>query len=257
MSLQQDPYIVGSGARKVICLNGWFGHARGWGPFMDCLDGDEFTYAFLDYRGYGERMGSGGPYTIEQMAQDALDMADHLGWHAFALLGHSMGGSVAQYVLAEAPERVQTLVAVAPVPASGVPFDDQGWAYFSNAAGDVTVRRGIIDLTTGNRRNSAWLDQMAQTSMSHSDPEAFAAYLTAWAKTNFVQRIQDKPTPVLVIAGAHDPALGEETCKATWMQHYHNIELKVLANSGHYPMDEVPAEFAGIVEDYLRHHMSR
>lgn len=257
MSLQQDPYIVGSGARKVICLNGWFGYAHGWGPFTECVDGDEFTYAFMDYRGYGARMGSGGPYTIAQMAQDSQALADQLGWHAFALVGHSMGGAVAQYVLANAPERVQALVAVTPVSAEGVEMDEHSWNVYLQAVTDVSVRRNIIDMMTGHRLSTAWLEQMAQTSDAHSDKEAFEGYLTAWAQTNFVERIQGKTTPVLVIAGNHDPALGEEACKTGVMQYYPNAELKVLANAGHYPMNEVPAEFAGLVEDFLRHHMPR
>ena len=84
--------IVGSGPNKVICLNGWFGHARGWGPLMHSLDTQHFNYAFMDYRGYGARKGSGGPYTIAQIGHDVLALADHLGWQRFSLVGHSMGG---------------------------------------------------------------------------------------------------------------------------------------------------------------------
>ena len=43
MSPHNDPVIIGSGARKVICLNGWLGHARGWGPLTDELDRQQFT----------------------------------------------------------------------------------------------------------------------------------------------------------------------------------------------------------------------
>ena len=69
--------IIGSGPHKVICLNGWFGHARGWGPLLHSLDQQHFSYAFMDYRGYGARRGSGGPYTMAQIAQDALALAGH------------------------------------------------------------------------------------------------------------------------------------------------------------------------------------
>jgi pimeloyl-ACP methyl ester carboxylesterase len=109
--------IVGSGPNKVICLNGWFGHARGWGPLMHSLDTQHFNYAFMDYRGYGARKGSGGPYTIAQIGHDVLALADHLGWQRFSLVGHSMGGLGIQQVLADAPARVQALVGITPVPA--------------------------------------------------------------------------------------------------------------------------------------------
>jgi pimeloyl-ACP methyl ester carboxylesterase len=244
--------IVGSGPNKVICLNGWFGHARGWGPLMHSLDTQHFNYAFMDYRGYGARKGSGGPYTIAQIGHDVLALADHLGWQRFSLVGHSMGGLGIQQALADAPARVQALVGVTPVPADGFAFDDAGWAFFSSAARDTAVRRAILDLTTGNRLTGVWLDAMVKSSLTHSDVEAFDAYLTAWAKTSIVERIQGQTLPVLVVAGEHDGAVSVETCKTTWLQHYPNARLEVMANAGHYPMDETPVALATVIEKFLR-----
>lgn len=255
MSSYNDPYIIGTGPRKVIGLHGWFGYARGWGPLIDELDRDQFTYAFMDYRGYGDRQDVKGPYTLQQISIDTQALADQLGWQSFALVGHSMGGSAIQYVLADAPERVKCMVGITPVPATGVPFDEQGWALFSNAANDPDARRKILDFTTGNRLIDEWLDSMTNSSMKNSTPEAVAAYLDAWANTDFSERIKGKPTPVLVIAGRHDPALGEEVCRSTWMEHYHDAQIQVLEDAGHYPMEEVPAELAIKMEDFLSTHM--
>ena len=252
MSATPAPHVIGHGPRKVIALHGWFGHARGWGPYAQHINTNDYSVAFLDYRGYGRRRGSGGPYTMAQIAQDTLALADQLGWERFALIGHSMGGMAIQHVLADAPDRVQALVGVTPVPASGMPFDDEGWKFFSGAGKDPATRRAILDLTTGNRLPGAWLDAMTQASLENSDAEAVDAYLTAWAKTSFVDRIQGKTLPVLVLAGEHDPALGEATCKATWMQHYPNAKLQVIANAGHYPMDETPLALIAAFEAFLR-----
>lgn len=251
MQLATDSVIIGTGTHKVICLHGWFGHARAWGPMVQWLDTRKFTYAFMDYRGYGARKGSGGAYSIQQIAADALALADELGWHRFSLLGHSMGGMAIQHVLADAPDRVVSLVGVTPVPASGVPFDEQGWAFFSAAATDPGTRRAIIDLTTGHRLSGVWLDAMVQQSLHGADEQAVADYLTAWAKTDFSQSIQGNEVPVLVVAGEHDPALGPEACKASWLQHYPNAHLHVMANAGHYPMDETPVALATELERFL------
>lgn len=249
------PHLLGQGPRKVIVLNGWFGHAKGWGPLVHHLDTSAFTYAFMDYRGYGSRKGSGGPYTMAQIAEDTLALADGLGWERFALVGHSMGGMAIQHVLADAPERVQALVGITPVPAGGFPFDDKGWAFFSSAAGDGGVRRAIIDLTTGNRLTGVWLDAMTKSSLENSDVEAFAGYLTAWGKTSFVERIKGKNTPVLVVAGKYDPALGEAMCRSTWLEHYPHAKLEVMGNAGHYPMDETPITLATVMERFLKSAM--
>ncbi|MFB9236251.1 alpha/beta fold hydrolase [Plantactinospora siamensis] len=175
------PVSAGQGPRRVLALHGWFGSARGWGSLPNLIDGDRFTWAFLDYRGYGARREVTGEHSIGEIARDALDLADSLGWDTFSVVGHSMGGSAAQRVLADAPDRVERLVGISPVPASGVPFDDQGWALFDGAATNPDNRRAIIDLTTGNRLSRRWLDEMVRFSLEHSTAEAFGAYLSAWA----------------------------------------------------------------------------
>ena len=243
--------IVGRGPRKVICLHGWFGSATGWGPLVDSLDREAFTYAFMDYRGCGASQWYKGSFTMDEIAADVLALADRLGWPRFSLVGHSMGGMAVQRVLVEAPARVEKLVGLTPVPASGVPFDEAGWAFFSSAAESRDSRYGIIDLTTGNRLTRTWIDGMVEFSLANSTREAFAAYLVAWAKTDFAARVKGNETPVLVVVGAHDPALSEAVMKDTWLQWYPNATLEVMANAGHYPMFETPVALATSIERFL------
>ncbi|MDO5625575.1 MAG: alpha/beta fold hydrolase [Pseudomonadota bacterium] len=243
--------VIGQGPHKVIALHGWFGHAHGWGPFAQHLNGQDFQYAFMDQRGYGGMKGSGGPYTVEQIAQDALALADHLGWQRFSLIGHSMGGVAIQQVLLAAPGRVRALAALTPVSAAGAPMDEQGWQLFTAAGHDLQARRNIIDFTTGNRLTATWLDAMTASTRTHSDDEAVAAYMPSWATASFADQVQGQPLPVLVIPGEHDPALGEAACRATWLQHYPHARLEVMRNAGHYPMDETPVALATAIERFL------
>jgi pimeloyl-ACP methyl ester carboxylesterase len=245
---------IGTGSHAVIALHGWFGSGAAWAPLWPHLDQAAYSYVFPDYRGYGDRKGEAGEHTIAEMAGDAVRLADELGFDRFSLLGHSMGGSVMQRVLADAPQRVRSMVGVSPVPATGVPFDEQSWALFSGAAAQEGNRRAIIDLTTGNRLSGVWLDAMVRHSVEHSDKQAFGEYLTAWAKTDFHQEIAGNQVPVKVIVGEHDPALGEQTMCATIVEHYPNLDLEVMANAGHYAMDETPVALATAVERFLAEH---
>ncbi len=244
--------VVGSGDAHVLVLHGWFGDAKSWQPVLDLLDENTFTYAFMDYRGYGGSMDASGDYSLAEIAADALALADERGWERFSLVGHSMGGAAIQRVLAEAPDRVEKMVGVSPVPASGVPFDDDGWALFSGAADEAGNRRAIIDLTTGNRLTGRWLDQMVEYSLQRSARDAFAAYLPAWAHADFADRVNGKTLPVKLIVGAHDPALGEDTMKAAVLPSYPNSELEVFADAGHYAMNETPVQLVTSMEAFLR-----
>jgi pimeloyl-ACP methyl ester carboxylesterase len=245
------PTVVGTGPLSVLALHGWFGSATGWGELPALLDGDRYRVAWLDYRGYGARRGETGAYTLEEIAADAIAAVDALGWSRFAVLGHSMGGTAMQRVLVEAGDRVTGLFGISPVPSTGVPFDEQGWALFSGAAEDPGNRAAIIDLTTGNRLSRTWVDRMVRHSLDQSDVPAFAGYLEAWARTDFSAEVRGNPVPVQVVVGEHDPALGAAVMEQTFLQQYPNASLEVLANAGHYAMYETPVALLTCVERFL------
>lgn len=243
---------VGSGPVRVLALSGWFGSATGWGYLPGLIDTERFSYAFLDYRGYGQRRDVPGQFTMDEIAADALAAADGLGWDRFSLLGHSMGGMAMSRVLLEAPDRVERMVGISPAPASGVPLDDAGWALFGGAAEDPAKRYAIVDLTTGNRLTAVWVHQVVAHSLEHSTREAFGAYLRAWSQTDFADRVQGDPTPIKLIVGEHDPALSAALMEQTWLTYHPNVELEVLANAGHYAMFETPVALVTSIERFLR-----
>ena len=107
---------IGSGDRHVLAVHGWFGSARGWGSLPEFLDRSTYTYAFMDLRGYGGRKQVAGEFTMEEAGADAITLADELGWDRFSVIGHSMGAKVAHQVLLQAPDRVDELVGLNPVP---------------------------------------------------------------------------------------------------------------------------------------------
>ncbi|HEX2704216.1 MAG TPA: alpha/beta hydrolase [Candidatus Lustribacter sp.] len=242
---------VGSGPHTVLCLPGWFGSSTGWGSFPSYVDGEAFTYVFVDYRGYGARRDEAGDYTLEEIAADVLALADELGVERFSLIGHSMGGSAVQRVLSKAPERVVKMVGIAPVGASPMPFDEAGHALFYGAAESRDNRYGIIDFTTGNRNTSVWVNQVVEHSLAGSTVDSFAGHLVAWATADFQDEVMGMALPVLAVVGEHDPALGEATIRATWVPTYPNCEVAVMANAGHYPMDETPVQLATVIERFL------
>jgi pimeloyl-ACP methyl ester carboxylesterase len=243
--------VIGRGPTKVLALHGWFGSATGWGMLPQLIDQDAYSYAFLDYRGYGARLNEAGEYTIQEIAADAVRLADELGWDRFALIGHSMGGSAAQRVFANVPDRVTALIGISPVPASGVPFDADSWALFDGAAQNDGNRYAIIDFTTGNRQSKTWIDQMVAFSVASSTREAFGAYLPSWAKYDYASELPAASVPVKAIVGQFDPALGEDTIKATWAQHLPGSEVDVQANAGHYAMYEAPVALITSIEKTL------
>ncbi|MFJ8076628.1 alpha/beta fold hydrolase [Streptomyces sp. NPDC096176] len=244
--------LHGSGPHGVLAVHGWFADRSDYDSLLPDIDGRTFTYALPDLRGYGEARDAQGAYTTSEGAADLLGLADRLGWETFSLVGHSMGGSVVQRVLAAAPERVRRIVGISPVPASGLELSPEQWELFTSAAKQPASRRVIIDFTTGSVRPDAWLDRMVERSLARSDAKAFRAWLDSWAGDDFHTEVAGATLPALAVAGALDPVITTDFLHETWLRHYAGAALVELPCAGHYAMDETPLQLIRTIEDFLR-----
>jgi pimeloyl-ACP methyl ester carboxylesterase len=247
-----SPVTIGAGEHRVLALHGWFGSAGGWGSLPEHIDGSVYTWVLPDLRGYGSRKDVAGEYTPEEVAVDALALADELGWERFSVVGHSMGGKFAHRLLLRAPDRVRALVGVNPVPAAATPMDEQGRALFHGAAASPENRAAIINFSTGGRLTRTFIDGVVRHSLENSAADAFAAYLIAWAETDFSAQVRaDDKTPVKIIVGETDAAITADVARQTWLTYFPNADLEVMANAGHYPMFETPVALATSIERFL------
>ena len=244
---------VGHGPHAVIVLHGWFGDAHAFAPMEVALDGGAFSYVFMDNRGYGGMRGAAGEYSIEEVARDAQALADALGFATFSVVGHSMGCMALERLALLAPLRLRKLVAVAPVPSCGVSMDAAARALFLDASGSQQARRAIIARSTGGRLPASWLDWKAQYSWERSDPAAFTRYFLAWSGTDFSEDIKAARVelPLLALVGEHDPRFDAALMRRTYLAWYPQARLEVLANAGHYPMNETPLALAASIEAFL------
>lgn len=243
---------VGSGPHTVIALHGWLGDHSAFEPILDAVDRDAFTWILPAYRGYGLSRDVEGAYTVDEIAGDCLDLLDRLGCERFSVAGHSMGGKAMLRMLSFAPDRVVSLIGVAPVPANATPFDSEGRALFERAATDPGARRQIVDFSTGGRLPRAWIDNVVHRSVRSALPEAVGAYFRSWADGDFHRELPSHRVPALAILGAHDPSITPELVAGTWSVWFPDIEVDVFPNCGHYPPNEAPLALAARIGTFLR-----
>jgi aminoacrylate hydrolase len=98
---------IGQGP-AVLLIQGVGVAGSGWRPQVSGLS-NHYTLITFDNRGIGQSTGGSAPFTIATLAADALAIldAEHIA-HAH-LVGHSMGGVIAQALALAAPERVDSL----------------------------------------------------------------------------------------------------------------------------------------------------
>lgn len=97
------------GGPAVVCIQGVGVAGSGWRPQLAGLS-DAYRLIAFDNRGIGgSSLGDAG-VSVEQYAADTLALMDALGLERAHIMGHSLGGVVAQQLALDAPSRVQSLV---------------------------------------------------------------------------------------------------------------------------------------------------
>ena len=94
------------GVTPVLLIQGVGVAGSAWRPQLSAL-GSQFPLAVFDNRGIGKSPGR--PGTIAEMGDDVLKVLNLLEWPTAHLVGHSLGGVIAQQAALLAPERVRSL----------------------------------------------------------------------------------------------------------------------------------------------------
>jgi pimeloyl-ACP methyl ester carboxylesterase len=218
---------------------------------LPSLDGDHFTFAFVDYRGYGKSRAIAGDYTLEEISTDANALAKNLGWESFSIVGHSMGGAAGLRTALDARAEVRSFVGITPVPASGIVFDNEWKQIFESAASNRDARDAIFNMTTGHCLSQSWVRRMSATSMEVVDPRAFKAYLASWSQCSFAEESKALDMPMLILLGSRDAGIPEDMVRATYMENHPQAKLHVVDNAGHYPMQETPVYLASQIQSFM------
>ncbi|RKH13513.1 alpha/beta hydrolase [Corallococcus sp. CA053C] len=240
--------VLGDGPRAVVLVHGWMTSGAVWDAMVEKLDLTGLRLVVPDHRGSG---GSGRPasgYALEQYAKDVLAVADHAGAKRFALVGHSMGGQIAQWVASEAPARVTGLVLMTSVPAAGLPLPPDAAGLFRTSAGDRAKQQTILGLAC-KQLSPESLEGMLKDATGVSK-EAIEQSFDAWTAGGFAQRLAAITAPTLVVA-TDDPFLPPVFLKQAVAGPIQNARMTYLPGPGHYPQVERPVETAALLSAFL------
>jgi len=246
-------------ADRLLLVHGFTGAAEDFEDHMDALAARGWHVVAPDHRGHGNSAKPAGEhnYSMQVMAGDMLAIADVLGWDAFVLLGHSMGGMVAQHMAAAAPSRLRGLILMDTSPACPDGLDPD----VMNLAKQIVRDEGLDRLIEVQAEMGGPLDtpahrRLVETRPGYGErgdrltrscaPDMWLAIVTEIIEQpDRLERLRDVAVPALVIVGDQDtPFLVHSERMAKTLP---DGRLEVIPDAGHSPQFEAPdAWFAAL-----------
>lgn len=245
----------GYGPEHVIVLPGAPGDHSFYDAMLPGIDRDVYSYAFLDYRGFGLSRGVTGRHTLAELVGDAAGLAHSLGWNRYHVIGHSFGALIAQRLALDHRAQVESIVALTPVPASGNPLDAATRALLLGAWGNDEVLLAAAQSSAAGRLPMAWAHWLLRHTRETCENEALNAYFRLSCEMDFSTEMWDLETPFLVLLGADDPFYTQAMVDNTFRRWLPNLAIETLENCGHFPMLETPLLLAAKVERFLSQGM--
>ncbi|WP_230196109.1 alpha/beta hydrolase [Streptomyces sp. NBC_00080] len=230
----------------LVFLHYWGGSARTWDLVVDRLAGRDVLA--VDFRGWSRSSALPGPYTLGQLADDTLAVLADAGVTDYVLVGHSMGGKVAQLVAATRPAGLRGIVLVGSGPAKPAaqitPEYQEALSHAYDSAESVAGARDHI--LTATELSAPVKARIVTDSRTVNE-----AARTEWPLRGIAQDITEQTrvvsVPALVVAGENDQVEPVDVLRDNLVPYLSQVDFVVVPHTGHLIPLEAPADLVDAI----------
>lgn len=225
-----------------------------WDPQMALLT-PHFKVLRFDTRGHGKSVVSNAPYTMDQLAQDVIELFQELGVEQTHWMGLSMGGMIGQTIALAHPQLLLSMVLADTT--SRRP--DNAITMWQERI-DIVRAQGMAGLVTSTlarwftaayvEKNSA--PMQAVTAQIETTPvEGFAGCAQAIATINTFDRLPEITCPTLILVGNEDhgtpPAMAQKI-----HEQIRGSQYFVIAQASHISNVEQAEQFNQHISQFFK-----
>jgi pimeloyl-ACP methyl ester carboxylesterase len=224
---------------------------------------EQFRVIVFDNRGVGNTDKPEGPYAAQMLADDTAGLLEALDIEQAAVMGHSMGGFVAQALVLSRPALVSKLILSATNfgGPNHIPITPEAMAVLSDMESDPLerLRRGIVVSCAPGfaKEQPEVIEEWVSYRATH--PLVLAAYQAQFAiglalaseEAAFEHKLNDVQVPTLILFGEHDKVVPPGNAELL-AREIPNRTLHILPDAGHFFPFEVPDEAVAVITDFLK-----
>lgn len=256
---------AGEGGRPLLMVHGFTGAKEDFADHADALAERGWWVVAPDLRGHGASPmpTDEADYSLTNYAADLGDLVDELGWDDLVLLGHSMGGMVAQVAALTRPDRLRGLVLMDTSHDSVEVIDPDValmGAEIARTEGMAAIKATLDALAEEAPLGSAAYERMLRDRPGYrefgdrkllgSAPAMYSKMLVSLLdQEDRLEALRTLDVACLVIVGDQDqPFLATSRRMAEAIG---GAELAVIADAGHSPQFENPDAWFGALTGFL------
>ncbi|ADB31386.1 3-oxoadipate enol-lactonase [Kribbella flavida DSM 17836] len=205
-----------------------------WAPQLDALS-DHFRVVAFDHRGHGASEAPPGPYTIDDLGGDVLELLDELGAEQASYVGISLGGAVGLWLAQNAPDRFHRFALLCPPvnPAANA----QTWidrAAQVRAEGTQSITEATLGRWFLPEYAEAHPDEvdLIRQQLLATPAEGYAACCEALSALDLTPDLGSITAPVLLVTAESDASVPPETVVPLATQ-IPGAHLEILPGAAH------------------------
>ena len=263
MTVLPKHVVAGQGPDAVLLLHGIGGGLALWGDegsaTLQALATSGVRAVALDLPGYGGSAAQGPP-TLADMVDAVVAVARLMGARRLALVGHSMGGMVAQELLAtRAGLAVHALVLACTSPAFGKAGGDWQARFVAERLAPLDAGLGMVGMaeqlvpTMVSSQAVASAQAQAMAVMARVPEATYRAALKAIVAFDRRAELPALSMPTLCLAAEHDRTAPPEVMQRMAAK-IPQARFQCLSGAGHIANVEQPEAFNAAVLAFLRLH---
>ncbi|MGJ4940764.1 alpha/beta fold hydrolase [Bradyrhizobium sp. HKCCYLS1011] len=230
----------------LVFLHYWGGSARTWKPVLALLP-QRIRKVAINQRGWGGSRAIDGRYDLDALASDVAAVVAYLGIKRYVVVGHSMGGKVAQVLAGRGHSGLSGLVLVAPAPptAMDVPLEVRAGMLASYQS-----REGVAQALTvlaGPTFDTVHREQVIEDTLRGA-PEAKRYWPQQGMIVDVSAVLRSLALPVDILLGEHDQVERESVLRPLFFSLLPHATFTVVPDAGHLIPIERPQVIASRCE---------
>lgn len=241
----------GQGEPALVFLHFYGGSSRTWQLVIDQLPAHYHCIAY-DHRGWGQSDKPATGYGIPELAADAAALLAQLNLTSYVLVGHSMGGKIAQLLASQRPAGLRGLVLVAPSPATPTYLPEPAFQNLLHAYDTPASAAGALTHALTHQPLPEAVRQRTVEDMLRHVAASQVAWPTVAMRQDVSADLARINVPIMLIASEYDQVDTVAHLQAELLPLLPGAQFEVVPNAGHLVMLEAPAEVAHLLHAFVQ-----